>query len=210
MDLQERRISCLRMAVEMGCKANSVFRTDAPAAGAESAAPEMSAGEAAKPAVEAIAAVETAPAAAAPLAEPILAEQPAAVLAIAETTFPTAGDAPTPGASAETPPPEPTEQPRRIPRAQRRRAADVTSARPARSAMTGVGPAEGRYDRSNRVRQRSGFARTAISAVGILELRERGAKGGQEGRRAGGGCAALFIGTLTSERNEYQEWRAMR
>ena len=27
MDLQEQRISCLRMAVEMGCKADSVFRT---------------------------------------------------------------------------------------------------------------------------------------------------------------------------------------
>src|SRR2546429_263512 len=27
MDLQEQRITCLRMAVDMGCKADSVFRT---------------------------------------------------------------------------------------------------------------------------------------------------------------------------------------
>jgi hypothetical protein len=194
MDLQEQRITCLRMAVDMGCKADSVLGTaselmgfvtsgavpsavmspaveavstsvpecvpspdeaaaapeaevassappaiaaapveaakpaeglaaaaevrepvspamvaDAPAAEAESAAqPELSSGEGAMPAVEAIPAVEAAsspPAEAAPLPEPILAEQPASSVAIAENA-PAAVDAAIPDASTEAPPPK--------------------------------------------------------------------------------------------------------
>ena len=95
-------------SAEVGEPVSAAVVADVPAAGVESAVqPEVSAGEAAKPAVEAIAPAEAASSApaAAPLAEAIVADLPAASVAIAEETA-AAGDAPTPDASAEAPPPK--------------------------------------------------------------------------------------------------------
>ena len=81
----------------------------APAGGAESAGqPEMSSGEAANLAVEASALAEaasSAPTGPATSDEPIVAEQSAASVAIAES-IPDTGGAPTQGASLEVPPPK--------------------------------------------------------------------------------------------------------